>query len=89
MQYILSSVPDHLDRELQRRAAAENKDVEQVIVESLERALQTPQRHTDLDHLAGIWEDDPEFERALADFERIDEGHSSGTSCWHNSAAGR
>ena len=76
MQYILSSVPDHLDRELQRRAAAEHKDVEQVIVESLEWALQA-QRHTDLDHLAGTWEDDPDFERALADFERIDEGQSA------------
>lgn len=77
MQYILSSVPDHLDRELKRRAAAENKDVEQVILESLERALQTAQPHTDLDHLAGTWEDDPEFDSALADFERIDEGQSA------------
>lgn len=77
MPYVLNSVPDHLDRELKRRAAAENKGVEQVILESLERALQNPQPHTDLDHLAGTWEDDPAFDSAVADFEQIDEGQSA------------
>ena len=31
-----------------------------------------PVEHTDLDHLIGSWQEDPEFDRAIADFERID-----------------
>ena len=26
----------------------------------------------DLDHLIGSWQEDPDFDRAIADFERID-----------------
>ena len=29
--------------------------------------------HTDLDHLAGTWQQDPDFDRAVAEFERIDD----------------
>jgi hypothetical protein len=29
--------------------------------------------HHDLDALAGTWEDDPEFDRAIADQDRVDE----------------
>ena len=32
-----------------------------------------PVEHTDLDHLIGTWQDDPGFDRAIADFERVDE----------------
>ena len=31
-----------------------------------------PVGHTDLDHLIGSWQEDPEFDRPIADFERID-----------------
>ena len=32
-----------------------------------------PAVHTDLDHLIGTWQEDPEFDRAIAAFERIDD----------------
>ena len=33
-----------------------------------------PTEYTDLDFLVGSWEEDPAFDAAIADFERLDEG---------------
>ena len=32
-----------------------------------------PAEHTDLDHLIGSWQEDPAFDLAIVDFERVDE----------------
>ena len=67
-------LPDHVDRELRRLAAAQNKDVSAVIVETLERGLGLDRgRHSDLDFLIGSWEADPAFDQAVESFESIDE----------------
>ena len=75
-QYTIRSVPDRIDRELRRRARAEEKSLNTVILEALERAIglqSEPIKYTDLDFLIGSWEEDPEFDAAISDFERIDE----------------
>ena len=75
-QYTIRSVPVTVDRALRRRAKAEGKSLNAVAIEALERGLELeakPQIHTDLDFLIGTWQEDPEFDRAMKDFERIDE----------------
>jgi hypothetical protein len=75
-QYTIRSVPADVDQALRRRAKREAKSLNVVAVEALARGLELdakPVVHTDLDSLVGTWEEDPAFDRAMADFERVDE----------------
>ena len=75
MQYTIRSVPDAIDRAVRRRARQEDKSMNAVVVEALARGLEIEVgsvQHTDLDHLIGTWQEDPAFDLAVADFERID-----------------
>ena len=75
MQYTIRSVPEPIDRAVRDRAGREGKSINAVVVEALARGLDmhaARAQHTDLDHLIGSWEEDPAFDRAIADFERID-----------------
>lgn len=75
-QYTLRAVPAAIDRALRRRARDEAKSLNTVAVEALARGLELdakPVEHTDLDALIGSWQENKEFDRAIADFERIDE----------------
>ena len=76
MQYTIRAVPDEVDRALRRRARRESKSLNAVVIDALARALAldaAPARHADLDHLVGTWLEDPEFDRAVAEFERVDD----------------
>ena len=76
MQYTIRAVPDTIDRAVRQRARRESKTLNAVVVEALARGLEldaAPAVHTDLDHLIGTWQEDPEFDRAVAAFERIDD----------------
>lgn len=47
-----------------------------VAIEALARGLDLdlkPAEYPDLDALIGTWQEDPGFDRAITDFERIDE----------------
>lgn len=75
-QYTIRAVPASVDRALRRRAKAEGKSLNAVAIEALERGLELdakPRIFTDLDHFAGTWVEDPEFDRVMEDFQRIDE----------------
>jgi hypothetical protein len=74
-QYTLRAVPPVVDRALRRRARQEAKSLNTVAVEALARGLELdakPVQHTDLDGLIGTWQEDPAFDQAVAEFERID-----------------
>ena len=74
-QYTLRAVPPAVDRALRRRARQEAKSLNTVAVEALARGLELdakPVQHTDLDGLIGTWQEDPAFDQAVAEFERID-----------------
>ena len=76
MQYTLRAVPDAIDRALRHRAKQEAKSLNAVAVEALARGLELdakPTEYTDLDALIGSWQEDPAFDQAVADFERVDE----------------
>lgn len=75
-QYTIRAVPSAIDRALRRRAKQETKSLNTVAVEALARGLELdakPIEHTDLDALIGSWQEDKAFDRAVADFERVDE----------------
>lgn len=76
MQYTLRDIPATLDAEIRRRAKAEGKSLNSVAVEALGRGMglgQTPLRQRDLGDIAGTWQEDPEFDQAIADQDQIDD----------------
>ena len=75
-QYTIRAVPAAIDRALRRRAKEEAKSLNAVTVEALARGLELDAKlveHTDLDDLIGTWQEDTAFDKAMADFERVDE----------------
>ncbi|HVR09975.1 MAG TPA: hypothetical protein VMW75_18165 [Thermoanaerobaculia bacterium] len=65
-----------MDSELRRRAKAEGKSLNAIAIEALVRGTglgETPLRYRDLSDIAGTWVEDPDFDRAIADQDRIDE----------------
>ena len=75
MQYTIRSIPEPLDRAVRDRAGRDGKSINAVVVEALARGVEVHAacaQHTDLDHLIGSWEEDTAFDRAVADFGRID-----------------
>jgi hypothetical protein len=76
MQYTLRNIPEALDEALRERARSENKSLNQVVLEALARAFgvgRRATRHRDLSDLKGRWLEDPDFEQAIADQDRVDE----------------
>jgi plasmid stability protein len=75
MTYTIYNVPDEIERAIRARAAAEQKSPEQAILEALARdfgVTKAGKKKRDLSDIAGSWEEDPDFDTALADQRRID-----------------
>jgi hypothetical protein len=76
MQYTLRDIPPILDSELRRRAKDEGKSLNAVAIEALVRGAglgETAIRLRDLSDIAGTWQEDREFDQAIAEQDRIDE----------------
>lgn len=76
MQYTVRSVPEEIDRAVRHRASRDDKSINAVVVEALARGLDLdagPAEYADLDHLIGTWQEDPAFDHAVADFDRVDD----------------
>ncbi len=75
VQYTVRDVPAHVDLALRRRASAEGKSLNQLLRDALtkEAGGQSPTLHDDLDDLAGLWDEDPDFDRAIREQDRVDE----------------
>jgi hypothetical protein len=74
-QYTLRAVPPLLDRTLRRQARQEGKSLNSVALEALAKGLEleaAPTVHTDLDALIGSWQEDPAFDQAITEFDKID-----------------
>lgn len=74
-QYTVRGVPEQVDASLKAKAREEGKSLNQVVLEILREAVafEGGERiHTDLDHLAGTWVEDPDFDRAIADLDQVD-----------------
>jgi hypothetical protein len=71
----LSNDRGRIPEKLREVARNEAKNLNQVVMEALERGLglaDGPVEHHDLDDLAGSWIDDPEFDAAIAEMNRVD-----------------
>jgi hypothetical protein len=76
MQYTLRNIPPALDRALRAIARREGKSLNEVAIRALARAVglgDAVVRQRDLGDLADTWQEDPEFDAALAEHDRIDE----------------
>ena len=77
MQYTLRDIPPTVDAELRRRAKAEGRSLNTVAIEALIRGAglgETPIRQRELGDIAGTWQEDPDFDQAIAEQDQIDEG---------------
>jgi hypothetical protein len=75
-QYTVRAIPVRVDRELRKRAERERKSLNALLVQILSEAAgedRARMRRRDLSKYSGSWIDDPEFDRAMEEFERIDE----------------
>lgn len=75
IQYTVRAVPPEVDRVLRAKAKREQRSLNDVLVEALRRgaaAAAEPRRYHDLDHLAGTWKEDPEFDAIIAAQDQVD-----------------
>ncbi|OGV87278.1 MAG: hypothetical protein A3K19_13270 [Lentisphaerae bacterium RIFOXYB12_FULL_65_16] len=75
MQYTIRGVPERLDELVRDQAHRDGQSLNTALVEALKRGLGVTaeaQRYDDLDDLAGTWVDDPEFDKAIRDLDRVD-----------------
>jgi len=75
-QYTIRGVPARVGARLRERARVEGRSLNSVAVDALARGLgvgDVEVRYTDLDDLAGTWVPDPEFDRVVAEMDRVDE----------------
>ena len=76
IQYTIRGVSKTVDRALRRRVREEQKSLNQVLLESVERGLgleASPKVFRNLDFIVGTWVEDPEFDAALAEQDVVDE----------------
>lgn len=74
-QLTIRRVPERVKQLLKELAKREEKSINQIILEILERGLGLAGEeivYHDLDDLAGTWVDDPEFDKAIEEQHRID-----------------
>jgi len=76
-QFTVRNVPAHVARALRSKAKRSSKSINSTLVEALTRQAGTEDSEEpifhDLDFLAGKWEEDPDFDEAIAAQDRIDE----------------
>lgn len=75
IQYTIRGVPAAIDQTARELARQKHCSLNTVLLEVLSRGLgpAKPVANHDLDDLAGTWVADPEFDRAMAVFEAVDE----------------
>lgn len=75
VQHTIRGIPKPVDEALRRESKQAGRSLNQVAVAALARGLgvtEPPARHHDLDALAGTWEEDSAFDRAIRNQDRID-----------------
>jgi len=76
IQYTLRGIPSAVDTALREEAARYGKSLNALVVEKLSAAAgisDTPQTNG-LEKFAGTWVEDPAFDEAIKEFEKVDHG---------------
>jgi len=73
-QYTVRNIPDGLDRALREWACRRKISLNRAVVDALKRGvgIEEEQEKSDLDDLIGTWQEDTEFDQALADQDTIE-----------------
>jgi plasmid stability protein len=76
IQYTVRNIPAHADKVLRQKAAEEKKSLNEILRQAILKeaggsGLGETTYH-DLDELAGTWEEDPDFDEAIAAQDKID-----------------
>jgi hypothetical protein len=75
MQYTIRNIPDYLDAALRSAAREQGKSLNEVAVEALVRGAGLGDqriKRRDLSFMAEDWEEDPAFDEAIADQDKVD-----------------
>ena len=76
MQYTIRNIPDYLDATLRDLARREGKSLNEVAVAALVSGAGLGERKSvkrDLSDIAGTWQEDSAFDRAIQEQQKIDE----------------
>lgn len=75
MQYTIRNIPKRLDLRIRGQAEQQGVSLNKAALEVLARGvdMDPAAEHHDLDDLAGTWIDDPAFDEAVAEMDRVDE----------------
>ncbi len=74
-QMTLRQIPDRVNRRLREAARREAKSLNRVALEALEKGLGLAEEaveYHDLDDLTGTWIADAEFDKVIAELDRVD-----------------
>lgn len=74
-QYTIRNIPGSVDKALRQKAKAAGKSLNETLIETLKRGAgmtNQPIVFHDLDFLIGSWQEDSEFDKAIAEQHRID-----------------
>lgn len=75
IQYSIRGVSKHLDDVLRKKAVREGCSLNSAVLGAIQHGLGITgetRRYDDLGDLAGTWVDDPEFDKALAEMDKVD-----------------
>jgi hypothetical protein len=75
VQYTIRGISDRLDKKIREFAANEGKSLNEALLDLLKSGTGLAEEkisYTDLDHLAGSWVSDPEFDKAIEEMDHID-----------------
>lgn len=74
-QLTIRGVPSQVKRLLVERAAREKKSLNAILLDILKDSagVDSTAKHTDLNHLSGLWVEDAEFDAAIIEQHQIDE----------------
>jgi plasmid stability protein len=76
MQYTIRNIPDYLDAALRDVAQREGKSLNEIAVAALVRGAglaELKRVKRDLSDIVGTWREDPAFDSAIADQQKVDE----------------
>jgi protein involved in polysaccharide export with SLBB domain len=74
-QYTIRGVSERLDARIRELAAQEGKSINETVLQAISMGAGMTENHiryVDLDDLAGTWTEDPEFDAAIQEMDRVD-----------------
>ncbi|MBX3743065.1 hypothetical protein OVA24_15510 [Luteolibacter sp. SL250] len=74
MQYTIRGIPEEVDAALRKEAASTGKSLNALVIEKLseDSVKKNASVNTDFREFVGTWIEDPAFDEAMKDFDRID-----------------